>query len=216
MTKEVVNQLKIWLDFKYRTRRICYRDSKTGKTVTEYRTPTENNPNELVFSQYQTGNPKPDVLYENLGILFAKTLDRIGMGSREDGNENRRKITLHSYRRFVKSTISDLGFSDYSEWFIGHAGSVYWKKNDSEKAELFKKIEPYLTFLDIQQLERKGADMETQIVELREVNQRLRNSEQIREERDRKSSERLSQLEARFDELIAAQVKQRKLDREAE
>ena len=138
------------------------------------------------------------------------------MGSREDGNENRRKITLHSYRRFVKSTISDLGFSDYSEWFIGHAGYVYWKKNDSEKAELFKKIEPYLTFLDIQQLERKGADMETQIVELREVNQRLRNSEQIREERDRKSSERLSQLEARFDELIAAQVKQRKLDREAE
>ena len=81
LTKEVVNQLKIWLDFKYRTRRICYRDSKTGKTVTEYRTPTEKKSNELVFSQYQTGNPKPDVLYENLGILFAKTLDRIGMGS---------------------------------------------------------------------------------------------------------------------------------------
>ena len=122
LTKEVVNQFKIWLDFKYRTRRICYRDSKTGKTITEYRTPTENNPNELVFSQYQTGNPKPDVLYENLGILFAKTLDRIGMGSREDGNENRRKITLHSFRRFVKSTISDLGYADYSEWFIGHSG----------------------------------------------------------------------------------------------
>ena len=58
--------------------------------------------------------------------------------------------------------------------------------------------------------------METQIVELREVNQRLRNSEQIREERDRKSSERLSQLEARFDELIAAQDKQRKLNCETE
>jgi len=58
--------------------------------------------------------------------------------------------------------------------------------------------------------------METQIVELREVNQRLRNSEQIREERDRKSSERLSQLEARFDELIAAQDKERKLDRAVE
>jgi len=33
---------------------------------------------------------------------------------------------------------------------------------NSKKAELFKKIEPYLTFLDIQQLERKGADLETQ------------------------------------------------------
>jgi len=44
----------------------------------------------------------------------------------------------------------------------------------------------------------------------------LRNREQIREEKERKSNERLSQLEARFEELIAAQVKQRKLDREVE
>jgi len=33
---------------------------------------------------------------------------------------------------------------------------------NSEKAELFKKIEPYLTFIDILPLERKGADLETQ------------------------------------------------------
>ena len=39
LTKEVVRPIKKWLDFKYRTRRICYRDSKTGKTITEYRTP---------------------------------------------------------------------------------------------------------------------------------------------------------------------------------
>ena len=101
------------------------------------------------------------------------------MGLREDGNENRREITLHSFRRFVKSTISDLGFQDYSEWFIGHSGSTYWRKKDKEKAEIYKKIEPYLTFLDIQQLERKGADMQTKIEELQEVNQVLRNREQI-------------------------------------
>ena len=182
LTKEVVNQLKIWLDFKYRTRRICFRDSKTGKTITEYRTPTENNPNELVFSQYQTGNPKPDVLYENLGILFAKTLDRIGMGSREESNENRRKITLHTFRRFVKTTISDLGYADYSEWFIGHAGSVYWRKKDSEKAEIFKKIEPYLTFLNVPQLERQGADLQTKIQELQDINQLLRFKQNEKEE----------------------------------
>jgi TolA-binding protein len=70
--------------------------------------------------------------------------------------------------------------------------------------------------LDIQQLERKGADMESQIVELQEVNQILRNRESIREEKERKSSERLSKLEARFEELIAAQEKQRKLDRDFE
>ena len=38
---------------------------------------------------------------------------------------------------------------------------TYWRKKDSEKAELFRKIEPYLTFLDITGLESKGADMET-------------------------------------------------------
>jgi TolA-binding protein len=90
------------------------------------------------------------------------------------------------------------------------------EKKRQEKAEIFKKIEPYLTFLDIQQLERKGADMQTKIEELQEVNQILRNREQIREEKEKKSSERLSQLEAKFNEWIATQDKQRKLDHEVE
>ena len=40
----------------------------------------------------------------------------MGKGSMEDGNEKRRQITLHSFRRFVKTTISDLGYSGFSEW----------------------------------------------------------------------------------------------------
>ena len=172
LTREVVEQLKIWLDFKYRKRRICHIDKETGKSICEYRTP-EKKQNELIFSINRTDTPKPEILYNNLAAIFAKTLDRIGMGSREDGNENRREITLHSFRRFVKTTISDLGYSDYSEWFIGHSGSTYWRKKDSEKAEIFKKIEPYLTFLNIQQLNRQGADLETKIEELQDINQAL-------------------------------------------
>lgn len=206
LTKEVVNQLKIWLDFKYRTRRICYRDSKTGKTITEYRTPTENNPNELVFSQYQTGNPKPDVLYENLGILFAKTLDRIGMGSREESNENRRKITLHTFRRFVKTTISDLGYADYSEWYIGHAGSTYWRKKDNEKAEIFRKIEPYLTFLNVPQLERQGADLQTKIEELQLINRSLRENDKVKEDALSHLSDQLLVLSERIQQLERKQM----------
>jgi hypothetical protein len=49
----------------------------------------------------------------------------MGKGAREDGNR-RRQITLHSFRMFVKTTISDLGYADYSEYFIGHSGSTYW------------------------------------------------------------------------------------------
>ena len=96
------------------------------------------------------------------------------MTTKEDENEIRREITLHSFRCFVKTTISDLGYSDYSVWFIGHYGSTYWRKKDNEKAEIFQKIEPYLTFLNIQQLKRQGADLETKIEELKDINQVLR------------------------------------------
>ena len=39
LTEEVTQQLKSWLDYKYRTRRVCYQDKLKGKTITEYRTP---------------------------------------------------------------------------------------------------------------------------------------------------------------------------------
>ncbi len=128
-------------------------------------------------------------------------LDRIGMGSREDGNEIRREITLHSFRRFVKTTLSDLGYSDYSEWFIGHSGSTYWRKKDNEKAEIFQKIEPYLTFLNIQQLNRKGADLETKIEELQDVNQALREKDKMKEDVIANLSDKLIMLSERLDAL---------------
>ncbi|HJS64143.1 MAG TPA: tyrosine-type recombinase/integrase, partial [Nitrososphaeraceae archaeon] len=158
LTKEMTEQFKKWLDYKYRTRRVCKKDQETGRSIDEYRTP-EKNVNDLLFSVRKdvtnnnsgtklTRSPrsKPQSQYYYIVTLFQKTLDRIGAGSREEYNENRRKITFHTFRRFVKTTISDLGYSDYSEWFIGHAGSTYWRKKDTEKAELYKKIEPYLTF----------------------------------------------------------------------
>jgi hypothetical protein len=82
----------------------------------------------------------PEILYSNLAPLFAKTLDRIGMENREDENEIRRKITLHSFRRFVKTIISDLGYSDYSEWFIGHSGATYWRKKIMKKQRYSKRL----------------------------------------------------------------------------
>ena len=80
----------------------------------------------------------------------------MGKGAREDGNERRRQITLHSFRRFVKTTISDLGYADYSEYFIGHSGSTYWRKKDSEKAEIFRKIEPYLNISKCPSIRKTG------------------------------------------------------------
>jgi integrase len=160
LTEEVAMQLKQFMEYKYRSRRICHKDDR-GKTITEYRTPDRND-NDLVFAVYQDREkPDPRMIYFDLAKSFGKTLDRMGKGIREYGNGNRRQITLHSFRRFVKTTISDLGHSDFSEYFIGHSGSTYWRKKESEKAEIFRKIEPYLTFLNIPQLERQGADIQT-------------------------------------------------------
>jgi hypothetical protein len=55
-------------------------------------------------------------LYVEFVRSFGKTLDLMNRGDREEGsNGRRREITLHSFRRFVKTTISDLGYGDYSE-----------------------------------------------------------------------------------------------------
>ena len=44
---------------------------------------------------------------------------------------------------------------------IGHAGSTYYQKSDKERMDLFRKLEPYLTYLDVASLEAKGADVES-------------------------------------------------------
>ena len=169
LTRELVEQCKAWTDFKYRRRRITKvmnpassNDNASGKAISQWVEPKPS-PDDLFFAMPRNRKRRSSLrgLYVHMSEEFAKTLDRTGFGNREDGNERRREITFHSFRRFVKTTISDLGYQDFSEWFIGHAGSTYWRKKDSEKAELFRKIEPYLTFLDITGLESKGADMET-------------------------------------------------------
>jgi hypothetical protein len=124
-------------------------------------------------------------------------------GDREEGsNGRRRQITLHSFRRFVKTTISDLGYSDFSEYFIRHGGSTYWRKKDSEKAELFKKnIEPYLTFLNIHQLERQGADIQSKVEELEELNQSLRNRDKMKDDAIAQLSDQLLAISTRLQEV---------------
>ncbi|MGC2598519.1 MAG: site-specific integrase, partial [Nitrososphaeraceae archaeon] len=201
LTDEIAHQLKVWLDYKYRTRRVCYRDRQDGKTISVYRSPTRNE-TDLVFAVYQnTEHANYIWLYKDLLKSFQRILDRIGKGAREDGNERRRQITLHSFRRFVKTTISDLGYADYSEYFIGHSGSTYWRKKDSEKAEIFRKIEPYLTFLNVHQLERQGADIQTKVEELEELNQSLRQRDKVKDDAIAQLSDQLVSLSARLQEI---------------
>ena len=204
-TEEVVNQLRQWLEYKYRTRRICHKDNHTGKTITKNTTP-ERNDNDLIFAVYQDRkHANPKMLYFDLVKSFGKTLDRMGKGNREESNR-RRQITLHSFRRFVKTTISDLGYSDFSEYFIGHSGSTYWTKKDSEKAEIFRKIEPYLTFLNVHQLERQGADIQSKVEELEELNQSLRHHDKMKDDAIAHLSDQILALTSRLQEIEKKQL----------
>jgi integrase len=221
LTEEIKHQLNTWLNYKYRARRVCYKipssksismklDEHNGKrrnkTITEIRTP-EKKESDVVFSVYQNSETAMiSSLYVDLRNSFGKTLDRMNRGDREDGsNGRRRQITLHSFRRFVKTTISDLGYSDFSEWFIGHSGSTYWRKKESEKAELFKKIEPYLTFLNIHQLERQGADIQSKVEELEDLNQALRNRDKMKDDAIAQLSDQIMALTARMQKIESRQ-----------
>ena len=116
-------------------------------------------------------NATPEGLYDYFSEAFAELIDTVdGQSDGGDGGSNnngsrkpgeRRKVTLKTFRDFVKSTISDLGYSDFSEWMIGHAGSTYYQKPEKERIELFRKLESYLTYLDVASLEAKGADVES-------------------------------------------------------
>ena len=106
----------------------------------------------------------------------------------------------------MKTTISDLGYADYSEWYIGHAGSTYWRKKDNEKAEIFRKIEPYLTFLNVPQLERQGADLLTKIEELQLINRSLRENDKVKEDALSHLSDQLLVLSERIQQLERKQM----------
>lgn len=206
LTREVIQQIRLWTEYKHRTRRISsYRDvdnkeQPTKKTMSKYVTPERKDEN-LLFAM-RNGNIKPVNLYKDMVLDFEHTLDRIGRGSRENHNYRaRRKITLHSFRRYVKTTISGLGYSDFSEHFIGHSGSTYYTLPDKDTIELFQKIEPYLTFLDYEELDRKGADIQSKIDELEELNQSLRDRDRTKDDAIAQLSDQLMTLTVRLQEI---------------
>jgi integrase len=61
LTEEIAQQLNSWLDYKYRTRRVSYKDEQTGKTITEIRTPKKIE-SDLVFAVYQNKKNADSIL----------------------------------------------------------------------------------------------------------------------------------------------------------
>src|SRR5215217_497889 len=167
LTREAANQLRLWDKFKYRTRWTTVKE-ENGEYVRKFAAP-KRNPHNLLLSMPHLNEEKstPEGLYDYFAEAFAELVDTLDNGESGNGGNNNsrkigehRKVTLKTFRDFVKSTISDLGYSDFSEWMIGHAGSTYYQKSEKERMDLFRKLESYLTYLDVASLEAKGADVE--------------------------------------------------------
>lgn len=158
ITSEATEVLQQWLSFKYRR-----------KGQTEAKRP---HPEDLIFTNRIV--KETDILaekldetfqgvYIKLNLQFNKILETIGLGERKEGSL-RRKITFHSFRRFVKTTLSDQVNSDFSEYILGHKNDMgyYTKTKDSAK-ELYRKAVNQLTFLDTEQFEITGKNIQKQL-----------------------------------------------------
>lgn len=143
-------------------------------------------PEDIVFRSHSVrkGSIFPETIYYKMREEFNKVLKTIEMDERKEGML-RRKVTFHSFRRYVKTVAATQTNSDYSEWFLGHAKSPYWTMKEIERREIYAtKIMKYLTFLDYGALESTGRGIESkldarekEIANLRE--KELNNSDQI-------------------------------------
>jgi len=142
ISDEATEYLKKWIEWKYRN----------GRTK---------NLDDLVFGVGQSDNPRS--LYIDMSHEFGKLLDLSGFAERKDNNP-RRKITLHSLRRFVDSTITTQAGQDYAEWFLGHSDNSYYTKKEHELREIYAtKCMKYLTFLDYTILEATGNNIDAKL-----------------------------------------------------
>jgi hypothetical protein len=210
LTTELADQLKLWIDYKYRERRRYMTEDKKNIFFKPQAHDTD-----LVFSsslnqeqehKYSDLDRILASLYVSYSIEFSKVTDRLKIGF-EDITKRRRKIILHSFRRFVKTTISDLGYQDLSDFYIGHAGSTYWRKPESEKFQLFKRLESSLTYLDQTGLEKKHADLQTRLEVMERENLTL---QRTIHERDTMSNDTITELSSK---LLEVMKKVNELDR---
>ena len=114
----------------------------------------------------------------------------------------RRKITLHSFRRFAKTTISDCAGKEYSEWFLGHAKSSYYvSKQEIRAATYNEKCMKYLTFLDYTTLEATGKNIESKLSEKEKEIQLLRQRDSVNTDAIANLSDQVMKLRSEVEEM---------------
>ena len=151
VSDEAVIFLKQWINWKYR--------NKVGGDMTNIHNNAERTTDsndleledlikridpisDLIFSIHSINQvPNPNSLYVKLLVEFQKLLKVAGMDERKEGTSTykRRMITPHSFRRFVKTVISNQVNQDYSEWFLGHTKSSYYVIKEHERKRIMQR-----------------------------------------------------------------------------
>ena len=187
ISNEATEAVKQWIDFKYRKR-----DYESELRV--------KSPDDIVFT-IKKQLIRPQGVYVKIFVEFNRILRTVGLEERKDGMK-RRKITLHSFRRFVYTTISDQVGKNYAENWLGHATSEYHVKKEDQKRELyFTKCMKYLTFLDFEQLETTGKNIELKLEEKDRELAYLRYAGMENKELMTEMSDRLIKLTQQVEEL---------------
>jgi integrase len=185
ISNEATHHLKKWLDWKYKN----------------HERPRLQDENDLVFTIYNTKNP--NTVYVKVLTEFQKLLAIAALDERkEGGKQRRRKITLHSFRRFTKSVISDQVNQDYSEWFLGHNKSPYYTKKEPDRRDIYAtKCMKYLTFLDYTTLEARGKSIEANLQEKDKEIEELRHNDKVKEDALAALSDQVMKLMVEVQEL---------------
>ena len=175
ISDEAVIFLKQWIDWKYRKKDVNANSNSyssepiNNKDLELQDLVKRTHPNDLIFSVHSINQePNPNNLYIKLIVEFQKLLKAAGMDERKEGTSEykRRKITPHSFRRFVKTVISNQVNQDYSEWFLGHTKSSYYVIKEQERKRIYaEKCMKYLTFLDYTTLDAAGKSVEAKLSE---------------------------------------------------
>ena len=183
ISDEATKFLRDWINWKYRKK-------KRGKSNQMSDGAKED---ALVFTVIK-GPISLFGLYNKAEMEFNKVLDTVGFGQRKEGM-SRRKITLHSFRRFVKTVISNQVNQDYSEWFLGHSKSPYYIVKEPERREIYtNKCMKYLTFLDYTTLEATGRNIEAKLSEKEKEIQILRQRDQMKDEEMQAMKEQIQMI----------------------
>ncbi len=183
ISSEATLELQRWFDWKYKN---------PDK-------PRKFHNSDLVFTVYGTDTPRN--LYDKIWREFKKLLIIVKMDERkEEGVQKRGKVTIHSIRRFVYTTICDVADQAYAEYFLGHSKSVYHTKKEASKREIYEnKIMKYLTFLDYSILEKSNNSIESRLEEKEKEIILLR-------KRDTDSADKITRLEENMNTILQALV----------